>query len=307
MEIFILTTIAGVGGIYYILYLLKTELPKRDERKKKELLKELAQVRAGKVEQENNTKEKFENKLEEIKKYEKSIIEERKEMQQDKDIYVNATEISKELNISARKLNDIFQSIGWAEHNNRWWIVTPAGEQNGGKQEYNTKNKQKYIVWNKNIINNEILLNAIKNINSETKISEVKINTPQAKKEKGDRYEEFVANHFREQGYYVWEHGKEKGVEDRNIDLFVKKAKEIYFVQCKDWEKWKIDHNKIKATRMDVQDFLNENPMLKEMISDFEWKVLYVTSKKSLTKGAYAYIQNNKDVVDHIVIPMDAE
>jgi len=129
--------------------------------------------------------------------------------------------------------------------------------------------------------------------------------TLKEKKDKGDKYEEYIANYFREQGYYVWEHGKEKGVEDSNIDLFVKKEKNIYFVQCKDWETWKLDHNKVKATRMDVNDYLDNNPMLKEMINDFDWKVLYVTSKKCLTKGAYTYIEKNNDLVECKVIAME--
>jgi Holliday junction resolvase-like predicted endonuclease len=126
------------------------------------------------------------------------------------------------------------------------------------------------------------------------------------KKEKGNEYENYVANFFREQGYYVWEHGKEKGVQDSSIDLIVKRDENIYFIQCKNWEKWKIDHKEVKATRTDVRDYLKNNESFYNIIKNYKQKILYVTSKECLTTGAYKYIEENKDILEYQVIPIEA-
>jgi restriction system protein len=121
---------------------------------------------------------------------------------------------------------------------------------------------------------------------------------------KGKEYEEYIAKFFREQNYTVWEHGKEKGKKDSSIDLFIKKDKYIYFVQCKNWENWKINHKEVKATRMDVREYLKENKEFWNLIKNYEMKILYITPKECLTKGAYTYIQENKNIVEYQVIPM---
>lgn len=123
---------------------------------------------------------------------------------------------------------------------------------------------------------------------------------------KGKDYEEYIANYFRENGYYVWEHGKEKGVKDSSIDLIIKNEEYIYFVQCKNWEKWKIDHKEVKATRTDVREYLKSNEEFYNMIKNYKQKILYITSKDCLTKGAYTYIEENREILEYQVIPMEA-
>jgi len=129
--------------------------------------------------------------------------------------------------------------------------------------------------------------------------------TYKEKVEKGKKYEAHVANYFKEQGYYVWEHGKEKGRKDKSIDLFVRKDDHAYFVQCKNWEKWKISDKVVKATRMDIREYLKENKEFWKLIKEKNVKILYATSKECLTQGAYRYIQENKDIIEYKVIPMD--
>jgi hypothetical protein len=221
--------------------------------------------------------------------------------------YLKVSEIAEKLNVSARVINKIFEELGWAVKKERWWLSTDKGLQKGAKEFYNPKNKQKYLKWHKDIINDAELIEAIKKReNKKVENVEKKTNkmTMKQKKEKGDKYETFIANFFKEQGYFVWEHGKEKGVEDSSIDLFVKKGKLVYFVQCKNWENWKINHKEVKATRTDVRDYLEKNKEFWSMIKDYEMKILYVTPKKCLTKSAYKYIEENSDTVEYKVIPM---
>ncbi len=128
--------------------------------------------------------------------------------------------------------------------------------------------------------------------------------TYKEKVEKGKRYEAHVANYFKEKGYYVWEHGKQNGRKDKGIDLFVRKDNHAYFIQCKDWASWKISHKEIKATRMDIREYLKENKEFWKLIKEKDVKILYATSKECLTRGAFKYIEENNDVIEYRVIPI---
>lgn len=79
----------------------------------------------------------------------------------------------------------------------------------------------------------------------------------------------------------------------------------MYFIQCKNWDKWKISQRHIKATRQDVREFILKTPLFKEMLKGNESKILYVTSQECLTAGAWRYIQENKEIVDYQVIPYE--
>lgn len=217
---------------------------------------------------------------------------------------LNTTKIAEHFNITAKELNSIFKELQWIYKKEKWWLATELGKMQGAKEYYDAIRKIKYVKWAQKILNNNKLIE---------KINEYKINkssnktrmTKAEKEEKGTKYEEYIANFFREQGYIVWEHGKEKGVEDSSIDLIIKKEKYIYFVQCKNWETWKINHKEVKATRTDVREYLKKNQDIWGLIKNYKSKILYITPKKCLTKGAYTYIQENNDIVEYQVIPMN--
>ena len=227
---------------------------------------------------------------------------------------MNVTNIAKHFDISARELNTIFEELGWIYKKDRWWLTTELGKEKGAKEYYDVKRKTKYIKWNPDIKNDTQLINKINNIQPEEnppeqndniqKETKKKKTTYTEKKAKGDEYEKYIADFFREQEYYVWEHGKEKGVKDSSIDLIIKKDKNIYFVQCKNWENWKINHKEVKATRTDVREYLKREKLLWNLIKNYESKILYVTPKECLSKSAYTYIQENSDIVEYQVIPI---
>ena len=231
---------------------------------------------------------------------------------QKKEKKMNTTNIAKHFNISARELNKIFEELQWIYKKDRWWLTTKLGKEKGAKEYYDVKTKTKYIKWEPSIKNNTELINKIYNkkpkqnenigygnFQQKTKITNTE------KKEKGNEYEKYIADFFRKQNYYVWEHGKEKGVKDSSIDLIVKKDKYIYFVQCKNWEKWKINHKEVKATRMDVREYLKKEKNLWNLIKDYQSKILYVTPKECLSKSAYTYIKENSNIVEYQVIPIN--
>ncbi len=232
---------------------------------------------------------------------------------QDKGRRMNVTNIAKHFDISARELNKIFEELGWIYKKDRWWLATELGKEKGAHEYYDIKRKTKYIKWKPDIKNNMQLINRIHNIESNQESSTEKTSPQQEtkkrttyaeKKAKGDEYEKYIAEHFRKQDYYVWEHGKEKGVKDSSIDLIIKKEENIYFVQCKNWENWKINHKEIKATRTDVREYLKKENFLWNLIKNYKSKILYVTPKECLSKSAYTYIQENNDIVEYQVIPI---
>jgi Restriction endonuclease len=231
--------------------------------------------------------------------------------------YINVSEVAKHYEVSPQEMNKVFETMNLIDRKDRWITITPLGIKYGGKELYDSRRKLKYVVWEekvKDLIEIKKEVANIKNIeiSKETNLYEVfkesnntskKKMTRSEKEIKGQKYEEYIARFFREQGYYVWEHGKEKGKNDGGIDLFIKKEKFVYFVQCKDWESWKVDDKTVKATQTDVRNYMLENPELTNLLSGCTKKILYVTSKAALTKGAYRYIKENEDIFEHQVIP----
>lgn len=208
--------------------------------------------------------------------------------------YLNATEVAKEFKISASKLNNIFSNLNWIKKENKWWIVTELGKEAGAKQEFNLKNKMKYVKWEESIKENNELIEAIK------KEKNLKLSN----KEKGDIYEAFIAEHYRKLGFFVLEHGKEKGRKDKGIDLIVKSKEEIFFIQCKNWKentRFKIDHKEVKATRMEATDFIEENPIFQ----GYKNKIRYTLSGDFIHLSAIKYIEEHNEILDYEIIKMN--
>jgi len=126
-------------------------------------------------------------------------------------------------------------------------------------------------------------------------------NTYKDKKIRGDEYEEYIAEHYRQLGYDVIEHGKEKGVKDGGIDLIAKLDNEVILIQCKDWNEnnsHKIDHKDIKVLRTDANDFLEKNPDYK----NYEIKLKYTLSGNFLHKSAEKHMEECKENISYEII-----
>lgn len=118
-------------------------------------------------------------------------------------------------------------------------------------------------------------------------------------KEKGDAYEEFVARHFRSQGYTVADHGAINGVKDKSIDLIAKRGRDIILIQCKDWSaknNYRITHNEVKAFVGETAFYLNDNPMYE----NYSLKRLYVVSEPVLDRSAIKFIKAHKDKIRYL-------
>ncbi|MBU1643050.1 restriction endonuclease [bacterium] len=121
---------------------------------------------------------------------------------------------------------------------------------------------------------------------------------------KGNAYEEYVAEHFKAQGYTVAEHGKINGVADKSIDLILKKEREITLVQCKNYKadtSYKINHEKIKAFVGETAFYLQDNPMY----GSYTLKLLYVVSNPVLERSAISFINSHAEKIAYLHLPFD--
>lgn len=79
---------------------------------------------------------------------------------------------------------------------------------------------------------------------------------------KGNEYEKFIAQKYRDVGYLVQLNGIKKGLEDGGIDLIAEKDDYIKLVQCKNWftnDYYKIRQIDIKAFIGSCYVFLHNN------------------------------------------------
>jgi len=230
----------------------------------------------------------------------KELEDEEETIKKSIDEYITVTELAKHFKIEASALNNIFSNLKWAYKEERWWIATKLGISLGAKQEYNTKNKVKYIKWNKDIKGNFELIQVVKDFK---KHKPNKPNKKYSNEEKGYLYEAYIAEHYKNMGYFVWEHGKEKGRLDQGIDLIVKKDKEIIFIQCKNWKqntRFKIDHVRVKASRAEARQFMLDNPLFK----GYDNKFRYTLSNDCMHLSALKYIEETNGLFDYEVIEM---
>jgi len=217
---------------------------------------------------------------------------------------ISTSELAKQISSTKNEIEKYLIENNFIEKKEKWVIPTKIGKKRGIEERYNAKTKMKYILLpqdfkiNKNQKQDKDLYTHYKEKNKTSYAEKIK---------KGKEYEEYIANFFREQGYTVWEHGKEKGRKDNSIDLVIKKERFIYFTQCKNWESWKIGHKEVKATRTDIREYLKEHKDIWNIIKNFNYtsKILYITAKECLTKGAYKYIEENKDIIEYKVIAMN--
>jgi len=195
---------------------------------------------------------------------------------------ITITQIAKQLNTNSTIVTSTLMEIGFIEKSGNWSIVTDLGETQGGIQRYNAKTKQKYTTWEDDIVDNELLIEAINKSKREPKYK--------TKIEKGKDYEEYVAKVYRSRGYHVSEHGKLRGREDHGIDLIAKKEKEIILIQCKDWKedgRWRITHEKIKSFQTDARTFVEDKPLLRKSYL----KARYTISGDFMDKSAIRHIE----------------
>lgn len=122
------------------------------------------------------------------------------------------------------------------------------------------------------------------NRNIEIQKSLNRARSSQEKKEKGDAFEKYCAEHFESLGYQVQERGKLLGVKDGGIDLIAFKDDEVLLIQCKNWNgNIKITSKELRVFYGDCSAFI-EAPENKDFIEEKGYKIrrLYIVSKDDM-------------------------
>jgi len=122
---------------------------------------------------------------------------------------------------------------------------------------------------------------------------------------KGKKFEQIVKKYFEKQGYKVIDNSALKGKKDEGIDLIaIDEAKSEYLcIQCKNWEKRKINHNHIKQFLSDYILYLKKHKV--EVIKYKKRKFILAIPDRILTKAAYARIKENVDIINYKIINND--
>lgn len=170
----------------------------------------------------------------------------------------------------------------------------PIAQQKDESKNYSLpKSKKARIVYGKpkqKSISDDFLDNSPKKIFKE-----------KTKKDRGDEYEAYIAKYYRRLGYFVIEHGKEKGLKDGGIDLIAEKDNKVILIQCKDWNEnnsHKIDHKDIKVLRIDANDFLEKNTKYE----NYKIKLRYTLSGNFLHKSAERHMEECREDIDYEII-----
>jgi hypothetical protein len=70
---------------------------------------------------------------------------------------LTAKDIAEKLEMDRRKLEQTFLGLGWTEKIGRGLVATQDGINNGAQTKYHDMSKNRYVVWDENILENEAL------------------------------------------------------------------------------------------------------------------------------------------------------
>jgi len=204
--------------------------------------------------------------------------------------------ISEQIQVKEKTIIEAIYNLGWVEKQGKWAVATQSGIENGAIEKYNNRYKNKYVVWNDSILNNNIFLNSLLDVENK-------------KIQKGSEYEKFIADIYKSRGYTIAENGLMNGLKDDGIDIIAKHDKEIVFIQCKNWNqegKWKITHNDIMIFRTRARDYV-EN---KKIFKGYKLQARYIVSGNFIDPSAIKHIeeiQKNGKRVDYEIIEFKRE
>ena len=214
--------------------------------------------------------------------------------------YLKLKDLQEYFKIEPKEINEILTLLKWITKIEEGWKATKKGIEKGAKE--GVYMGKSYIHWHHKIKDDLEIIDAVKGL-KECKNFKTKKMSNAEKKKKGDDYEEYICNEYRKSGYKVAPHGKDNGVKDGGIDVIAIKNKEILFIQCKHWNiksKNRITETHIKKTRMEVIDYIEENPMFKS--NNYTRKTLYITSDNILHSSAKYYIKKHDDIEHKIIV-----
>jgi len=189
---------------------------------------------------------------------------------------ISTRQIAQYFDIEIKKLNKIFLEFQWLKKKYFLWLVTTElGVEKGAKK------KNKEILWNRNILADKELIEAIKKTNHGSISSE--------------NYLEKIEAHYKKEGYTLWNYAKEKGIYNKNIHFVAKKQKEVFLIHCPIED---ITLDNVLQFEKSQKEFLAEN-LVFEM---YQVTPLYVMANFLLDEEAFKYLNETISNVSYTVI-----
>lgn len=106
-------------------------------------------------------------------------------------------------------------------------------------------------------------------------------------KQKGDEYEFFVANLYKDDGYKIYMNGYNKGVKDEGIDIIAHKGNEALLIQCKNWKNPPKQRD-LKVFIADCDLYIQKN---QKFLKNKKIRKIFATSCPQMDGGVGVYLQ----------------
>lgn len=121
---------------------------------------------------------------------------------------LTATEVGKNVGLSANKLNAIFVELGWITKGpgDHGWITTPQGRKNGGNDREFGPDKTPFVAWNETILTNRAFTDSVREFKGEKPV--VQESDLLLKPEEVGFREKFPATHRATDGHMVRSRGE---------------------------------------------------------------------------------------------------
>lgn len=106
-------------------------------------------------------------------------------------------------------------------------------------------------------------------------------------KQKGDEYEFFVANLYKDDGYKIYMNGYNKGFKDESIDIIAHKGNEALLIQCKNWKNPPKQRD-LKVFIADCDLYIQKN---QKFLKNKKIRKIFATSCPQMDGGVGVYLQ----------------
>ena len=106
-------------------------------------------------------------------------------------------------------------------------------------------------------------------------------------KQKGDEYEFFVANLYKDDGYKIYMNGYNKGFKDEGIDIIAHKGNEALLIQCKNWKNPPKQRD-LKVFIADCDLYIQKN---QKYLKNKKIRKIFATSCPQMDGGVGIYLQ----------------
>jgi len=182
------------------------------------------------------------------------------------------------LAINIDELERIFLSLLWIESR---YVVTKLGKKNSAK--VNIQPYNKFIYWDKNILENKTLLDAV----TQYKDLEKQVQA----------YKHSVTKQYQNEGYILWDFTEKKTQEHKNINYIAKRNREIILMNFPNTPN-DITIDDIKEFELQKNEFIEQHPIFK----DYEIKLQYNLSSFALSESAFSYIKAHREFISYQII-----